>query len=424
MSSIHLTIDPSYCSDWGFWHGIREFVQNAKDADEFLGSKMHVEHNAKSKTLSITTADTSVSADSLLLLGSSTKRKGDQRGKFGEGFALGMLALTRAEHPVTIYNADEVWRPVIEKASDGPFANKDILKVKTRRLGGRRPHFTIEVENISADVWAATRKLFLFLDPPSDMHQVRLHSGTVLLHPDYQGMVFSKGIFVCKVPELEAGYDLQDLTLDRDRHMVDEWDLRYKLGELWTEAHNAEPAKFAKKLYEMVKRGASETKALVWRADHKLLQAMRKEFLEEHGEDAIAVSNMTEAKEVSDLGATAIVVDRTLQEILEKTTVSVNQRKEQLRGAIRARYAWNDLTEAEQCCCEVYVNIVTKNYAVVDFNDTSTNARYESDQVLVARSLLNADPRDLTLHLVAAEAKGGKRTVEQIYLSLLFGTPA
>jgi hypothetical protein len=35
MAKISLTIDKNYCSGWNVWHGARELLQNAKDAEEY-----------------------------------------------------------------------------------------------------------------------------------------------------------------------------------------------------------------------------------------------------------------------------------------------------------------------------------------------------------------------------------------------------
>ena len=86
-------------------------VQNAKDAEDYDGLAMQIDHKPRSQTLTITTKGISIEASTLLLLGKTSKNGSDQRGKFGEGFALGCLALVRAGHPVTIDNGHERWKP-------------------------------------------------------------------------------------------------------------------------------------------------------------------------------------------------------------------------------------------------------------------------------------------------------------------------
>jgi len=420
MARIQLTIDPEYCSSWGFWEGVREVIQNAKDADEYNGCAMTVSHSPRTSKLTVSTTGISLEPKLLLLLGASSKRSGDQRGKFGEGFALGMLALVRAGHPVTIYNGDEVWRPVVEKADDGPFAGEDLLVFQTRKLQQRRDDFSVEVENVSKEVWEATRKLFLFLAPPGESDQVTLRAGAVLLDEARKGQIFARGIFVNNVEDLDAGYDLHGLQLDRDRRMVDEWDLRGKLAELWNEAHAAEPEKFAVRLYEMAKRGAPETKSMSWRADQKLLKSLHQQFEKEHGEGAVPVADMSESKELNQLGGKGVVVDKTLKELLEKTAPSSLVVKEKLKGAVRARYAWEDLNVDEAAACSSFVEPITKDYVIVDFNDENVMARAEDGKVSVAKALLQLSPREITKSVIRAEAARSSRDVETVFLDTMF----
>lgn len=427
MAVIHLTIDPKYCPSWGFWEGCREIVQNAKDADEFNGNAMSIVHNPKAQKLVITTAEVSLATEALLLLGNSTKRGLGQRGEFGEGFAIGTLALTRAGHPVTIYNGEEVWRPVIETAEDGPFQGQQLFMFRTRKLQQARADFTVEIDNVSKEVWDVTQKLFLFLSPPSERDCVKLSSGTVLLEEDRQGRVFSRGIFVCEVEDLAAGYDLNSLQLDRDRRMVDEWDLRSKLAELWNEAHAAAPDKFAPKLYDMAKRGTPETRNMAWRADQKLLKALHEEFEKENGEGAVPVSDMSESRELAALGAKTIMVDRTLKELLEKTTMPAPMRVEKLKAAVKATFGWNDLDNGEQFRCSEWIDPITKHYAIVEFNDPSVMARPDKDKgvVLLSRTLLAApDARTIVAQVVRAEAARAGRDAMDVLLDFHFGVPS
>lgn len=424
MAKIPLTIDANYAKSWSFWEGIREVISNAKDADEYDGCVMHVGHNARSAQLIVTSEGVSISAATLLLLGRSTKGSGEHRGRFGEGFCVGMLALVRAGHPVRIENGDEAWMPAIERAEEGPFAGEELLIFTTRKLRSARKDFTIEIDNVSKEVWDVTKRLFLFLAPPSDIEQVKLPSGVVLLEESRQGRVFSKGVFVCEVEDLSAGYDLNNLQLDRDRRMVDEWDLRSKLAELWNEAHAAAPEKFAPKVYEMAKRGSPETKSLSWRADAGLLKALHQEFEKEHGEGSIPVSDMSESRELDALGAKTVMVDRTLKEMLEKTTQPATVVREKLRSAVRTRFSTGDLTEAEASACRTWVEHVTNKYTVVEFNNEDSMARADHEDVFVARKLLLEDPRTITRYVAKATADRDRKDLAEVYLDMVFGAPA
>lgn len=426
MPRIPLTIDPAYASSWGFWEGTRELIQNAADADEFENMKMSIRHSTQTNKLTITSEDCAISPALLLLLGATSKRDAGQRGRFGEGFSVGVLALVRAGHPITIYNGAEVWRPLIETPDEGhPFEGSQLLVFNTRALPKPRTDFTVEVENVSKEVWDATKKLFLFLQKPKASEVVETSNGTVLLNEDYRGMVFSRGIFVTRNEELECGYDLPNLMLDRDRHTIDDWNLRYRLGELWNTAQAAAPEKFAQQIYKMAKENKAEVRSLHYNADKKLLKLLRDSFEAEHGEATVPVADMTQSKDLEQLGAKTAVVNKTLLELLEKGGPSVEERKKQLQGSVKEIHAWGDLESAERSTCTTWVDRVTKEYVVVTFNDATTPCRYLEDlgKVGINRATLELPSRDLVCVVAQQEARrrGAGTTNEMVLLDVIFG---
>lgn len=417
MAKIPLTIDPTYCENWGFWEGIRELVQNAKDADEYDGFKMDINPLPRTNKLVVSSEGVVIDPARLLLLGSSSKRDGVQRGKFGEGFVLGILALVRAGHPVTIYNGDEVWRPEIAEPDEGhPFEGSKLLVFNTRKLQSTREAFSVEVECVTPEIWAETKKMFLFLTLPKVHEIVKVGSDTVLLSETYKGHVFSRGIFVNKVPELDAGYDLHDMKLDRDRHLIDEWDLKFKLANLWNRAFEEHP-ELRDRIYEMAKEERVELQNAHYYADAKLLKSVHEKFEEEHGAGAVAVTSSSDSRELESLGARkTVVVSKTLSELLKKTSANAEVAKTRLQSAVRKTYAWGELSLDEAKACTRYVDKVTKDYSIVDFNDKTAVCRViEGNVIAVSRQFL-ATPRALTRQLVVAEAKRRGVNAEEVWL--------
>lgn len=419
MSRIPLTIDPNYCADWGWWEGCREIMQNAKDGEEFGDYKMSVQHLPRTNKLVITNANITLEARLLMLLGASEKTDGRQRGKFGEGFAIGTLALVRAGHPVTVYSGDEVWRPAIETAEEGPFQGAELLVFTTRKKS-RVDDFSVEIENVSKSVWEATKKLFLFLQPPKAAEVVSVPRGRVLLNPEYKGMVFSKGIYVNTVDGLECGYDLDDLRLDRDRRLVDEWDLKYRLGDVWNQAHKANPAAFSSKVYSMIKSGAAETKQINYHADEKLIEAIYAEFKKEHGEEALPVTSMQDSRDLEAMGQKTVVVDRSMAELLEKTCPKASDVKSRLQSAIQTRHTFEELS-AEAGALTYEIDRITTGYIVVTFNDPTLDCRYDSDsdKVALSKDFLESNPyrRDLIRLVAQAEAQRKKTDAVEVLLT-------
>lgn len=406
MAKIPLTIDPSYCSDWGAWEGVRELISNAKDAeDEDPAHAMTIQHLPRTSRLVITNAHTVVDPASLLVLGKSSKRGLGQRGRFGEGFVVGVLALTRAGHDVTFKNGDSSWKVTLERADeDHPFAGNELLTFYSR-LVTPTDDFEVTVEGITTDIWSAMKKLFLFLTPPASSEMVKVSEGTLLLSPDRKGQVFAKGVFVNNFEKLQCGYDLNKLHLDRDRRMVDEWRLHDQLCDLWADALKTRPDEMSKPVYELAKSQAPEARHLTWRTDEKLLKTMKKEFEEENGEGAVPVTTTAEAKEIMSLGAKPVVVNNTLKELLAKTGVSVEATKTALEGEVSRYVDVSELAPLAAGCA--HVEALTKKYVIVEFRGESTLCKpLDENKVLgVDKRLLSKPMREIWLHVVRGEAR-------------------
>jgi len=406
MAKIPLAIDKNYCASWSVFEGCREFLQNAKDADED-GYKMTIDHFPRTSRLEISNAQIYVDPAKLLILGKSDKTPGEKRGQFGEGFVLGCLALLRKGHDVKFQNGDLSWSVSFEEPDVGhPFEGQELLTFKSRKISIREVDFKIEIEGITTGIWDALKKLFLFLEPPKPADVVEMSSGTLLLSKDRVGQVFARGIFVRAFSDLSCGYDMKSLKLDRDRRMVDEWDLHYALGNLWQQVCTQKPELAAPRVYEMAKADAAEIRQLKYHADDKLLKSVRDRFEAENGVDASPVTSMRAAKEAESIGAKPVVVSNTLQELLEKGGLSAETIAAKMEGTVEARFAPSDLTLEERETSDRLEQIVA-SFVVVTFRGTKTACRLIDDGGIVGveRRLLLEPFKKLLTSALAAEAK-------------------
>lgn len=412
MTKIQLTIDPGYCQSWGMWEGARELISNAKDAEELdPRNAMEIRHSREKSQLVIRTRDVTVDPARLLVLGQSSKRGRDVRGRFGEGFAIGCMALTRAGHPVSFRNADTSWRCTFERVEDGPLAGQELLTFFSRVIT-RTADFVVTIDNVTKDVWDAMRPLFLFLAPPPAEETVVVDQGTLILSEDRRGMVYARGVFVRRFETLECAYDLRDIQLDRDRQMIDEWKLGTALNDLWVsvlcgrrDVKQAQDA-LARRAYDLAKGNSDESRHFRWRTDERLIGHMKAQFQAEHGEDAVPVSTMAEAQEIVSLGAKPAVVNSTLRELLSKTGLSVESAKASLEGQVKDRFLPSQLTEAERAALPI-IDLVTREYVVVMFNGSPTWKLLDEGKLIgIDRRLLSKSALDLLL--VAAKGEGAR----------------
>lgn len=413
MAKIPLSIDRDYCSGWGVWHGAREILQNAKDAEEYEGKRMEVTHYPRTNRLEINTSDVYVHPSNLLVLGKTSKGDGRQRGRFGEGFVLGVLALVRKGCDVKFRNGDLSWTVSFESPDVGhPLEGNELLTFKSRELTIKEPDFKLEIEGISTEAWNIIKAKVLFIQPPKESETLKTSDGTLLLNPMYQGEVFVRGLFVRKFDELACGYDLQSVQLDRDRQMIDEWSLHYALGKLWTAASTASPELATPRVYEMVKADAPDARQLKYHADDKLLKHMRDRFEEENGADAVPVSTNAEAHDVTSSGGRPHVVSGVLKDLLEKGGLSIAGAKKTLESVVERRWAPADLFTGPDADEEAYAAMgklegIIPNMAIVTFRGDRPGCHLLDANTVVGvdRRLLNNPFRDVLLQAITVEAR-------------------
>ena len=311
MAKIQLTLSTGYVPTWGAWEGVREVMQNAMDAEDD-GFAMDVRHNGVD-TLRVSSDDVKLDPN-VWLLGTSSKGSGKYRGHFGEGFKLGVLALTRAGHEVKIINDDESWSPKIEESET--FGGEDVLTIYTRSRNTSTRKFTIEIGGISKDTWATLKPRFLHLAKPK--HVIETSRGGVILDKAYKGKVFVKGIYVQTKSDLAAGYDFSNVDTDRDRKMVDSWDLQNAASKAWEEAMTKKPEpKITRRVITMLEAGAVDVQgmgSMYGTVNPEVAKEVASHFRKEHGANAVPVTSMAESREVAHLGKKGVVVPRVQQQ--------------------------------------------------------------------------------------------------------------
>lgn len=318
MAKFELTITTDYVPDWGLWEGIREVIQNSMDG-ETDGYPASVAH--KGSTLFCSSAGVKLDRN-VLLLGTSSKRDNNAYiGKFGEGGTLGILALVRAGHSVRIVNDDEVWTPTIEPS---PIFGSKVLVFRTRALTKPTGAFTVEIGGVSRQVWQDFKERFLHLCPPE--RAIGL-SDQVLMGPAHIGRLYVKGIFVQELEGFGFGYNLTSVDTDRDRRMVNSWNLRYKISELWFDICNrfdalgiapVEQRSFLDVLFNGLNRGDDEFRVMADYAMPRQVGPFVAHFKRAHGDDAIPVMTDSERRDAEHHGLNAVVVGGCLGRLLRE----------------------------------------------------------------------------------------------------------
>lgn len=236
MAKIELSIKTDYLPEWGTWEGVRELIQNCRDAETEFNAPMEVSHNPFTKTLTLTNKGCTLPNEALLLGYTTKTDRDDCIGKFGEGLKLGVLALVRARHKVTIYTGAEVWRPAIIESAK--FNNSKVLCFSITKPPTRVNLNRVEVviEGITREIWNDYNWKFLFLQKDRE-GILETHSGHVLTGENHKGLIFVKDIYVCKNKNLKYGYNFKYANIDRDRKMMAYWELQDKLTNVWVQCY-------------------------------------------------------------------------------------------------------------------------------------------------------------------------------------------
>jgi hypothetical protein len=427
-----LSIDASYLDGdrWNAGAGIREFLQNGRDAEIEQNAPLTVTH--RGDRLIIENEGATLTRDSLLLGRSSKRERQDVlAGKWGEGLKLGALALIRAGLKVVIRNGSEVWTPAIETSEK--FAGRDVLVFHVVTGRQERNRVRVEVDGIDNEAWQVLKEHYLFLRKGvGDV--VDGKNGTLLLGEKQKGCVYVKGILVQRHPKLEYGYNLKQAELDRDRRMIDQWDLGVRLRDIWFEATAARPD-LIDQFSKMLDDGASDVDGVSdWNVSH-LPEVAKKQiadlFIKRHGADAIPVNSLADSKDIEHLGKKGIVVKKQLQAVLESVVGTFADVKENLANEAVKEYGWHELAPGEQHNLESAIALINETkiklaldvVQVVDFRSPNLLGQFRterdgSETIAIARKIL-AD-RSETLATLVHEVShrdggdGDKGHVERI----------
>ena len=200
---IDYNMSADYCSDWTAIDAIREMVQNAIDSGADFSCEI------LQNTIRVTTYNRTLPLSSLML-GQSVKAEGSI-GKYGEGYKIGMLVLTRDKLLPTI---------TIKDYCIGGLLSSNAFHISTFKLK------IIESQNDVQDIVFECR--IGDIDVEELAHKIPYFTAdhpekpkTVDIWQDRPGEIYVNGLFVTK-SDLVFGYNFapSNIELNRDRNMV------------------------------------------------------------------------------------------------------------------------------------------------------------------------------------------------------------
>lgn len=387
---IQLSITRDYCPDWGIREGVREVVQNyldARDQGNEDSGKIHHEKNL----LTFTNYDVTISPADVGLLGRSGKGPKD-RGQFGEGLKIGVLALVRAGCTVSIRSADRWYEAALERSEE---FGEEVLVFNS---GGTHAVDKVEIRilGITASTWTDLRRDFLDLREKPYTAHVTPH-GEILLDEEEKGRAYSRGIFVGKYEDLSHGYNFtsSSMKLDRDRKMVDDFDLTWALSQMHASMLQAEETT-PEEFLENLESGSRSTRHAASFLGVSRKKAIAKAFEEKHGPDAVPGD--------APRGLKGITVTTQLEEVLQDHKT---EKIQAAKGRIQYRYT-SELTVQEQAVSDAVMFLLEKvdishTVEYVEFESPDTKEIVNDGKICVSRSELRGPISLLRTILEAAE---------------------
>jgi len=118
-----------------------------------------------------------------------------------------------------------------------------------------------------------------------------------------QNALFVRGVYVKDLDEYAFGYQIDSMSMNRDRKVVSEWDIQCAVGNIWREAKST----YAWKLYfEQVRMGKAERNIYLSHVSDDVAESMRSAFFKVFGDSACLETSEDDGREAEHRGAKVI----------------------------------------------------------------------------------------------------------------------
>lgn len=309
MTRYELGMSLDYPANWTAIDAIREIFQNALDEETQNPDNRWYFNYDKDKSILRIGNKLSKLNRKTLLLGVSSKRDDEKTiGKHGEGYKVGINVLLREGFNVTVYNysESEVWHAKTIKSRR---YNTDIAVFDIERFIFRsvpEQSLIFEVEGVSEELYSKVKENNLWLQDSLGETKECGKLGKVLLNPKFKGKIFVKGLYVCTRDFLTWGYDLAPelIKLDRDRSLIDSFDLQYTLGKVISESRDADFIDKAKDLND----GQYIRYAYSNSAIEEVCDRAYNRYTSKYGKHSIPCSNQEDFNKLQQHGYNAVML--------------------------------------------------------------------------------------------------------------------
>ena len=328
MKEVQLTIAKTYVSDWGIWEAFRELAQNAMDHADNTKTPISIGFSKKTKNLLLTSINTKLDINSLILGATAKTDDTAQRGQFGEGYKLALVVLLRLGIKVQIMNAGEVWVP--EFKYNETF-NTELLTINISEIKTRNKNVTFVLKGIT-QTQANLLTNRVIRDSPKSIGY-RTEFGRILTEERFKGYVFVGGIYVCKpnLEGLEHGYDFdpKHVELGRDRGLIDSFNVQWLASKMWATIFTPD-TKVIEETAKLISSGSPSTTYFGHSSNNKVItEKVGEDFYEEFTDTAVPVTSEADRNRVLQKydNAIPIIVSTTVRRTVESSTIAKHNKK-------------------------------------------------------------------------------------------------
>lgn len=314
MRKYELSISADYVPRWGIVEAVREFFQNAIDEETRDSSnKMLFEYDQEKETLIIGNKHSELDIKSLLF-GTTTKNDNAAMiGNHGEGYKIATVVLLRLGKTVTFNNycRREVWRPRLVKSKKYDGALVPTFFVDTAAVWEKVPDHSlmIEISGITAEEYEAIKTSNLHLQ--GEHKKTETTYGDILESKEHVGKIFVGGLHICDEPRLDIGVDFKPsyVRLERDRSMVNSFDVQWYAARMIEEAENA----------EMLKKSMDSYSGQYIRCEHvpdELKNEIAEDFIDKYGAKAAPVTSQKDMEALKKRGYKPVIVSEVKKDVI------------------------------------------------------------------------------------------------------------
>ena len=407
MAKIALSVSSDYLPNWGAYEGLRELVQNFIDSQDDCGVKGAISYEGGSymgKVILTNYGAKSLNREALLFGVTSKANRTDQRGQFGEGMKVGTLALVRQERQVIIRTQTENWTASLSTSTE--FGGRKVLTFTTHNRQTVTDDVTVEIYPVYKAEWDKITQSFMFMQ--DDVESKGSYYGKVLMGETFRNKVFAKGIFVKEMENMKWGYDLTDMNLNRDRSMIDEWDVRHNIVALISNLYQESQIQLTEVRQLFENNHWEAQSGYAWTGASVIRDLLRQYVSEQGNKKCIVTASGEEAVRAESFGWGAVRVSKSLMDAfggLLNQDIYADFRKEiglstyaemsnDMRDAVAEVYPLETLNPEEASNLNWAVNTlksvsVEVKPSVVKFvRDGEIVGLYKGGDIFIAKSLL------------------------------------